>query len=217
MQRFRLFVTTVKQVDYSILAASTSTFRMGTRPRRANRCGLPRVPPPEHPARARRERTAKVPCERNPGGSTVCRAHINDSISKCSRARLCPLVQNRKGGGTSLTSIFLPAEVVDRFQFREKMTAGDRRRHTPAKGKPVLLGISTKASLSTDSFSRCVVAMRHACIDRSPRQRQVRLPARPQGERNHVASFRPCHRARILPQPREDRGRLCGSEEERDA
>jgi DNA-directed RNA polymerase subunit beta' len=48
-------------------------------------------------------------------------------------------------------SEFLPEEVVDRFKFREENDRCEAAGGKPAKGKPVLLGI-TKASLSTDSF-----------------------------------------------------------------
>jgi DNA-directed RNA polymerase subunit beta' len=46
---------------------------------------------------------------------------------------------------------FLPEEVIDRFRFREENERVDLAGGKPAKGKPILLGI-TKASLSTDSF-----------------------------------------------------------------
>jgi DNA-directed RNA polymerase subunit beta' len=46
---------------------------------------------------------------------------------------------------------FLPEEVVDRFKFRDENDRVSETGNRPAKGEPVLLGI-TKASLSTDSF-----------------------------------------------------------------
>jgi DNA-directed RNA polymerase subunit beta' len=46
---------------------------------------------------------------------------------------------------------FLPEEIVDRFKFREENERVREAGGRPAKGSPVLLGI-TKASLSTDSF-----------------------------------------------------------------
>jgi DNA-directed RNA polymerase subunit beta' len=46
---------------------------------------------------------------------------------------------------------FLPEEVVDRFKFRDENDRVQETGGRPAKGEPVLLGI-TKASLSTDSF-----------------------------------------------------------------
>jgi DNA-directed RNA polymerase subunit beta' len=46
---------------------------------------------------------------------------------------------------------FLVEDVVDKFRFREENERVIREGRIPAKGRPVLLGI-TKASLSTDSF-----------------------------------------------------------------
>jgi DNA-directed RNA polymerase subunit beta' len=46
---------------------------------------------------------------------------------------------------------FLPEEVVDRFKFKEENTRAIESGGRPARGNPILLGI-TKASLSTDSF-----------------------------------------------------------------
>jgi DNA-directed RNA polymerase subunit beta' len=46
---------------------------------------------------------------------------------------------------------FLPEEVVDRFKFKEENTRAIESAGRPARGNPILLGI-TKASLSTDSF-----------------------------------------------------------------
>ncbi len=46
---------------------------------------------------------------------------------------------------------FLPEEVVDKFKFREENDRVQGAPGRPARGNPVLLGI-TKASLSTDSF-----------------------------------------------------------------
>jgi DNA-directed RNA polymerase subunit beta' len=46
---------------------------------------------------------------------------------------------------------FLVEDVVDKFRFREENERVIREGKTPAKGRPVLLGI-TKASLSTESF-----------------------------------------------------------------
>jgi DNA-directed RNA polymerase subunit beta' len=46
---------------------------------------------------------------------------------------------------------FLPEEVVDKFKFREENDRVQAAPGRPARGNPVLLGI-TKASLSTDSF-----------------------------------------------------------------
>jgi DNA-directed RNA polymerase subunit beta' len=46
---------------------------------------------------------------------------------------------------------FLPEEVVDRFKFKEENTRAIESGGRPARGNPILLGI-TKASLSTDSL-----------------------------------------------------------------
>ena len=46
---------------------------------------------------------------------------------------------------------FLPEETVDRFKFKEENTRAIESGGRPARGNPILLGI-TKASLSTDSF-----------------------------------------------------------------
>jgi len=46
---------------------------------------------------------------------------------------------------------FLIEDVVDKFRFREENERVIREGKMPAKGRPVLLGI-TKASLSTESF-----------------------------------------------------------------
>jgi len=93
-------------------------------------------------------------------------------------------------------SEFLPEEVVDRFRFREENARVEAAVGVAGVGRPVFLGI-TKASLSTD------------CRD----QRQDRLLARTQGERDH-GSPDPCRNRYGILSRREDRGRGCGGNEE---
>ena len=68
---------------------------------------------------------------------------------------------------------FLPEEVVNRFKFRDENDRVSETGNRPAKGEPVLLGI-TKASLSTDSFISAASFQEHPRLCRQARGPQVR-------------------------------------------
>jgi RNA polymerase Rpb1, domain 5 len=78
---------------------------------------------------------------------------------------------------------FLIEEQVDKFRFQEENERVLQDGGLPAKGRPLLLGI-TKASLSTDSFISAASFQETARADGGVDFRQGRLPARPQGERH---------------------------------
>ena len=79
----------------------------------------------------------------------------------------------------------LPGELVDRFEFEEINDAIVAAGGEPARGEPVLLGV-TKASLNTESF---LAAASFQETTRVLTEAAVRggqgQPARPEGERHH--------------------------------
>ncbi len=80
---------------------------------------------------------------------------------------------------------FLVDEQVESHIFEEENERMLQKGGTPAKGEPLLLGI-TKASLSTESFiSASSFQETTKVLTEAAIQRQDRLPARPQGERHH--------------------------------
>jgi DNA-directed RNA polymerase subunit beta' len=72
---------------------------------------------------------------------------INDKHIETITRQMMRWVKIEEVGDTE----FLIEDVVDKFRFREENERVIREGHMPAKGRPVLLGI-TKASLSTESF-----------------------------------------------------------------
>jgi len=72
---------------------------------------------------------------------------INDKHIETITRQMMRWVKIEEVGDTE----FLVEDVVDKFRFREENERVIRESQAPAKGRPVLLGI-TKASLSTDSF-----------------------------------------------------------------
>jgi DNA-directed RNA polymerase subunit beta' len=72
---------------------------------------------------------------------------INDKHIETITRQMMRWVRIEEVGDTE----FLIEDVVDKFRFREENERVIRDSHMPAKGRPVLLGI-TKASLSTESF-----------------------------------------------------------------
>ena len=97
--------------------------------------------------RGRREGVALVPRERNQEVYRLQGVNINDKHIETIARQMMRWVKIEDVGDTE----FLVDEQVDKFRFLEEnervITAGGR----PARGRPLLLGI-TKASLSTDSF-----------------------------------------------------------------
>ena len=80
--------------------------------------------------------------------STGCRAsNINDKHIETIVRQMMRWVKIEEVGDTD----FLVEEQVDKFRFRAENEQTIARGGRPAKGRPMLLGI-TKASLSTDSF-----------------------------------------------------------------
>ena len=96
---------------------------------------------------------------------------------------------------------FLVDEHVEKHIFEEENERVIAAGGQPAKGEPLLLGI-TKASLSTECFiSASSFQETTKVLTEAADLRQGRLPPRPQGERHHGPPHPGRHRPRRLQAP----------------
>ena len=104
--------------------------------------------PARHPQGARREGARQVPGRRSPGGLPTPgrqdqrQAHRSRSSVRCCAASASSTSATPTSSSTSRSSV---------TSSRKRTSASCSKGGTPAKGEPLLLGI-TKASLSTESF-----------------------------------------------------------------